>query len=123
MSMSRGVFVSVLLLAVAACSDSFEELNGPSGRSTVPSLTVFFEGDGFGFFQAKAPSGAGFGCRGAACGASISRFLGQDMTLTATPDSGSVFAGWGGPCSGTDPCVLRMESNLPPVIVTFLLDP
>src|SRR5205823_1444617 len=31
------------------------------------------------------------------------------VTLTATPDDGSVFAGWTGDCSGTDPCTVAME--------------
>jgi hypothetical protein len=33
---------------------------------------------------------------------------GTVVTLTATPDSGSSFAGWSGDCSGTDPCTLTM---------------
>ncbi len=34
------------------------------------------------------------------------------MTLTATPDAGSVFAGWsGGGCSGTGTCILTMNAD------------
>ena len=31
-----------------------------------------------------------------------------EVTLTATPATGSVFGGWGGACTGTDPCVVTM---------------
>jgi uncharacterized repeat protein (TIGR02543 family) len=31
------------------------------------------------------------------------------VTLTATPATGSVFGGWGGACTGTDPCVVTMD--------------
>jgi uncharacterized repeat protein (TIGR02543 family) len=31
---------------------------------------------------------------------------GNGITLTAVPDPGQVFSGWGGDCSGTGPCVL-----------------
>jgi len=34
------------------------------------------------------------------------------MTLTATPDAGSVFGGWsGGGCAGTGTCVMDMSAN------------
>ncbi len=37
---------------------------------------------------------------------------GTAVTLTATADAGSVFAGWsGGGCSGTDDCVVTMDSD------------
>jgi beta-lactam-binding protein with PASTA domain len=32
-----------------------------------------------------------------------------DVTLTATPDTGSVFSRWFGACSGTGPCVVTMS--------------
>jgi hypothetical protein len=32
------------------------------------------------------------------------------VTLTATPDSGSVFTGWSGACTGTGPCSVSMTA-------------
>ncbi|HLD44920.1 MAG TPA: SBBP repeat-containing protein, partial [bacterium] len=38
---------------------------------------------------------------------------GTSITLTATPDEGSSFAGWsGGTCSGTDPCTFSMGDSV-----------
>jgi uncharacterized repeat protein (TIGR02543 family) len=34
------------------------------------------------------------------------------VVLTATPDTGETFLGWGGDCSGTNPtCTLTMDNN------------
>lgn len=44
---------------------------------------------------------------GAACSTKVN--AGSTVVLTAAPDSGSVFNGWSGDCSGTDPCVLTMD--------------
>jgi hypothetical protein len=41
------------------------------------------------------------------------------VTLYATPDAGKTFAGWGGACSGTAPCVLQM-TGAKAVSATFL---
>jgi hypothetical protein len=35
----------------------------------------------------------------------------QNVTLTASPSSGSTFAGWGGACSGTGACSVAMNQN------------
>ena len=33
------------------------------------------------------------------------------VTLTATPDATSTFAGWSGACSGTGTCTLTMDTG------------
>ena len=46
---------------------------------------------------------------------------GTTVTLTATPSSGSVFAGWLGACSGTGDCVVTMDDDKS-VTATFNLE-
>lgn len=36
--------------------------------------------------------------------------LGTQVTLTATPDAGSVFSGWSGACTGTGACTVTMDA-------------
>lgn len=63
-------------------------------------MTVSKDGTGSGTVT-SSPSG--LSC-GSTC--TVSRVYGSTMTLTATPASGSVFAGWTGACSGTGTCTL-----------------
>lgn len=68
-------------------------------------LTVFKSGTGSG---PVTSSPAGIIC-GSTCSASFP--LNGNVTLTATANSGSAFAGWSGACSGTAPtCVVNMAS-------------
>ena len=61
---------------------------------------------------------------GIACGLSCSAAFveGAVVTLTATPDSGSVFAGWSGACSGSAGCQVTM-SQVRTVTATFNAKP
>ena len=43
---------------------------------------------------------------------------GVTLTLTARPESGAVFVGWDGACSGTGPCVVHMSDDVA-VAATF----
>lgn len=74
--------------------------------SGVPSyaLSVSKSGSGSGSLSS---SPAGINC-GATCSANFAQ--GTSVTLTPTPASGSVFAGWGGACSGTGSCTLTMDA-------------
>jgi hypothetical protein len=66
-------------------------------------LTVWTGGSGSGSV-ASNPAGI------VSCGTSCEGFdPGTVVTLTATPDAGSVFAGWSGECSGTGNCQLTMS--------------
>jgi hypothetical protein len=51
---------------------------------------------------------AGIDC-GSTCSASFDD--GTDVTLTATPEPGSRFDSWSGDCTGTGPCVVKMDSD------------
>ncbi len=73
------------------------------GKPITPTLlTVTRSGSGSG---AVTSSPAGIDC-GATCSASLS----GSATLTATPASGSTFAGWSGDCTGTGSCVVAMSA-------------
>jgi hypothetical protein len=51
---------------------------------------------------------------GISCGADCSEVYanGTPVTLTATPETGSVFSGWsGGGCSGREPCTVQMDQD------------
>ena len=75
---------------------------------------------------------AGIDCPSVAC--EMDQLYGTDVTLTATPDADSVFAGWGvTDCPGTDPCTLTLDADktvvpvfelkLPDLTVTAVDDP
>jgi len=67
------------------------------------TLTVSKSGFGSGNVSSNPP--------GINCGPTCQRnFLyGKTVTLTATPDTGSVFSGWSDACSGTGSCVVTMS--------------
>ncbi len=68
------------------------------------------------FTLSVSKGGAGSGTvssspAGIDCGSDCSEVYDYNtmVTLTATPDTGSVFGGWGGDCTGTDPCTVTMD--------------
>ena len=77
-------------------------------------LTVTPKGTGSGTVTSN-PSG--ITC-GATCSASFSQ--GVAVTLTASADTGSIFAGWSGGCQGTGICSVTMNSDIT-VTATFTL--
>jgi uncharacterized repeat protein (TIGR02059 family) len=74
-------------------------LSMESGKSVIatfiPSVTASLTGTGSGVVTSQP---AGINC-GGSCTAIFAS--GSSAILTATPKSGSLFAGWAGPCSGT----------------------
>lgn len=75
---------------------------------TVPSTTQYTlditrNGSGSG-----TVTGSGINC-GSVCSGSYSP--GTVVTLSATPATGSTFAGWSGACSGTGSCVVTMNAS------------
>lgn len=68
------------------------------------TLTVEKTGDGAGFVSDDLGE---IEC-GPFC---VGRYsLGTQLTLTAKPDSGSVFTGWSGACTGTDTCTVTLDA-------------
>jgi len=70
-------------------------------------LTVRVEGRGATGTVSSSP--AGIDKCGGQC--SVSFTASSSVTLTATPATGSSFAGWGGACSGTGACVVTMNAE------------
>ena len=77
------------------------------------ALTVHKAGSGGGVVTSIPP--------GIACGITCTAFYapGTVVTLTATAEAGSVFAGWGGDCSGTDPSIVVTADANKTCIATF----
>jgi Divergent InlB B-repeat domain len=81
------------------------------------TLTVQKNGTGSG---SVADATSAINC-GATCTATLTQ--GQQVTLSATADPGSVFAGWGGACSGTSiTCTLTLSADAT-VTATFSKKP
>lgn len=80
----------------------------------VTELTVTIEGPGRVY---SSPEGID-------CGADCIETWepGETVVLTAQPDELHTFAGWGGACSGTEPCEVTMTSSAE-VTATFVLGP
>jgi hypothetical protein len=76
-----------------------------TAQSSSPTLTITKAGGGKGTVNS---SPTGIGC-GATCSASFPG--GTTVSLTAAPDTGSLFAGWsGGGCSGTGLCTVTLTA-------------
>lgn len=79
-------------------------VNLTSSSPTKYTLSVVKDGTGTGTVTS---SPGGINC-GTACAYDFDE--NTSVTLTATPNSGSIFAGWGGACSGTGTCTVNMTS-------------
>lgn len=96
------LFSLVFVLAALAASPGQSQPHHVIHRGPVipASVSVFFGGSGGGTVK----MGAGAVASGAGCAADCTQSLGSigsQLTLTATPGQDSLFAGWGGDCSGT----------------------
>jgi uncharacterized repeat protein (TIGR02543 family) len=90
-------------------------VNLVSSAPTKYTLSVAKDGTGTGTVTS---SPGGINC-GATCAYDFNE--NTSVTLTATPDAGSTFAGWGGACSGTGTCTVNLTSPLT-VTATFNLN-
>lgn len=113
----------VLLNAVPDATSTFTGWSGAcSGTgscvvtmNTASSVTASFTTNSYQLTASKTGSGNGtitsspasISC-GATCSANF--MAGQVVSLTATPDSNSTFAGWSGACSGTGSCNVTMNA-------------
>jgi len=86
---------------------------GGTGGAPPPAHAVKVTSTGPG---AVLSSLSGIDC-GGTCSASFAE--GTVVTLSARPDAGARFSGWGGACSGGGPCDLRVDRDLE-VTATFL---
>jgi hypothetical protein len=75
-----------------------------TGFAIGPTLTVSKSGAG-----SVTSSPAGIDC-GTTCGAGFKK--NTKVTLTPIPDSGSIFTGWTGGCTGHGPCSITMSKNI-----------
>ncbi|MGA9897112.1 MAG: choice-of-anchor D domain-containing protein [Terriglobales bacterium] len=77
-----------------------------TGTTTAFTLNVAEAGTGGGTVTSNP---AGISCPTTTCSANFS--AGTSVTLTAAPNVGSTFVGWGGACSGAGSCTVTMNAN------------
>jgi hypothetical protein len=80
------------------------------------TLTVSKTGNGIGRMRSTP---AGLDC---ATNCTVAFGAHTPVMLTATPDTGSTFIGWGGACAGTGPCTLTL-TQAKSVTATFKKTP
>jgi len=100
----------LLLILIAGCN------GGDSNSSTTATtfdLSISIDGPGMGTVT-SSPAGIN-------CGTDCSESYTENtlVTLTASPLTGSLFAGWNGACNGTDSCTVTMDA-LQSVTATFV---
>jgi len=78
------------------------------GGNSPSILTVTNSGAGTGTVT-SSPAGINCGTGGTACTGYYT--MGTKVTLTPVPDSGSVFTGWTGACTGTGACTVIMDGT------------
>ena len=90
-----------------SCSVTMSGDQTVTATFTEPTLTVNWTGNGNGEVD-STPTGINCLCSPAA---SAPFPKGSKVTLTATAQPGSTFAGWSGACSGTSSCVVTMSTD------------
>jgi hypothetical protein len=117
----RNIIIAILAAAVVVCvviviAENSSTKSHPPPRPPVqnPSVTVSLAGTGSG-----EVSGSGIACPNTC---TMTYSTEASVSLTASPASGSTFRGWGGDCSGTEPCALVVGSPIT-VTATFNKNP
>ena len=91
----------------STCSLTLTAAESVIATFTAGNVTLMVTNTGTGSGTVTS-SPTGIDC-GQTCSASFAS--GTSVTLTATPDSGSVFGGWTGACTGTSTCTLTLTST------------
>jgi hypothetical protein len=100
MSRFRRRFLVAALFACVLTAGPSPLAGSAAARSDAFTLRVFVNGNG-----TVKGSGVECGAKGSVCG--VSYALGTTVTIQATPEEFSVFAGWAGACEGVgDTCTL-----------------
>jgi hypothetical protein len=110
---TTGTFASNVVFTVGSDTVS-RSVSGTGTASTTATLSVTKSGTGSGDVTS---SPAGIAC-GTTC--SVSLATGTQVTLTATPVTGSTFTGWSGACTGTAACTVTVSASTT-VTATFTL--
>ena len=118
MSLRVALFSAVLcsLLFVNISCGGGSTAPAPAPSTSTAQLSVQPAGNGSGTVD-EPPSG--IECQ-PTCGASYK--VGTKVLLTASPSANSMFAGWGGACTGVDACSITVKANTS-VVATFSLLP
>jgi hypothetical protein len=104
--------IAGLIVEASAAQVPLDRPVRPSRPLVIPVLTVINPGLGSGVVTSTP---AGITC-GTTCAASLPP--GTVVTLSATANGGSVFAGWGFPCAGTGTCTFTLNADTS-VVSTF----
>ena len=94
---------SVTMNAAKSVTAAFSG-QGAGGPASGFPLGVSVTGDG-------SVAGGGIGCGSGQTTCTVNQTSGSTVTLTATPDTGATFQGWGGACTGTSTtCSVTMNA-------------
>jgi hypothetical protein len=88
--------------------DAAKSVTATFNQNVYYTLSVGKNGTGKGTVTSNP---GGISCNGSCAGIAGWFMSGTQITLTAAADSGSTFAGWSGPCSGTGTCMVTMSGS------------
>lgn len=97
-----------------ACGGETEPMCVVTADRSLPTLGAVFEPDAHDLNVTRDGDGSGtVSGMGIDCGSDCDEpiVFGQSVTLTATADAGSTFAGWGGACTGLGDCTFTVDGD------------